>query len=553
MSSNTVLPRPSVANGSSTSASAQTRATFTIHWGATSGGSIKRRDTISATTQSVTVSVNNGPATIVNKPTVTGSPSSTSVSIPAPAGNDEFSFSAWDELNGTGNILDEASTSQDILANENNVVSVVLDGVCAALVPSLSTPSIYAETTNASTQLASGTRTILKSARLVGNVPQAIAFTPVDADGNTILTGTGLTPITVTESGVTAHVAIAPNATGANNTIFKVTPLVAEPDGFSTQLTASSPNCGSGSAALPNSFALSTSAAIYVAGYYSGIYAFDQDGTELALLSTLENVSALAYNTTSNYLVAITPSSSNGLFAFETISPTGSVLGSGTFTPSGYQPNNATSPPYDDNPQPVTAAYNPANGFFAVGISLGYDRSDNEVSGNVEYVAISGSTATPQGSPFGDVQSPAGLVVLPNGDVAVADADQELLVFTQSGNLAEALSTTPSYETSIAFDSLRNNVLAPSYTTSNNSTSYYGAVVSLTSGISLSRTFTVPVNQTAYTAAYNSGNDELYLFYYAAALGFSGSAIYTGSTANSNLPVGAFASLLYPHGATVVP
>jgi hypothetical protein len=563
MSSSTVPPRPIVASSAPANTSSQTRATFTIHWTSTSGGSIKRRDTISASTQSVSVSVNGGPVTVVNKPVLTASPVATSVSIPAPAGNDSFAFTAWDEVNGTGNILDQATTSQDILANENNTLSVVLDGVCAALVPSLATTSIYAETTTASTQLASGTRTILQAARLVGNTTQSFAFTPVDADGNTILTGGGTAPITVTESGPTHHVTIVPNATGATNTIFKVTPLVAEPDNFSTQLTASSPNCGSGTTALPNSFALSTSAAIYVADYYKGIYAFDQDGTQIAQLSTSQAITALAYNSKSNYLVALTGSSSNGLFAFQTLSPTGSVLGSGTFTPDGYEANNSTTPPYRTNPLPYNAAYNPLNGFFAVGITSGTTSSDNNVDGNVDLVSISGSTATTEGG-FSGLVLPQALAVLPNGDVAVADegGNNNVDLFTQSGSLINAVSLEPNFAAAIAFDSLRGNVLASYaiYNSSSTSYSYYGATFTVASipPISLTRTFETPNNmQQPSTAAYNPGNDELYFFYddglQGLVTGFSGSAVYSGATSMSNLPNGAFASLTTPGSATVVP
>jgi hypothetical protein len=361
--------------------------------------------------------VNGGSPTVVNKPTLTGSPSSTSISIVAPPGNDGFTFTAWDELDAAGNILDQSTVNQNIVADANNTVAVVLDGVCAALVPTLYASSIYAETRSITTPVNAGSRTVLKTARLVGNSTQSFAFTPVDADGNTILTGAGTGSISVTESGPTPHVTIAANAAGAANTVFKVTPTVAEPDGFSTQLTASSPNCGQGTTTLPNSFALSTSAAIYVADEYTGVNAFDQDGTQLARLSGTTSVYGLAYNSKSNYLVTIEPNySSQGLFAFQTLSPTGSSLGSGYITPSGYSSSGEpASIPYG-------AVYNPSNGYIAIEVTP-EDVGGNEVPGNVVLYAISGSTATLEKSNFGSaaLQDPQAITVLPNGYYVVSD------------------------------------------------------------------------------------------------------------------------------------
>ncbi len=511
--------------------------------------------------------MNGGAPTIVNKPTVSGSPSSTSVSIPAPAGNDSFTFTAWDEVNGTGNILDQATTSQDILANENNSLSVVLDGVCAALVPTLNASSIYAETNSITTPLTSGTRTILKSARLVGQVTQSFAFTPVDADGNTILTTAGTVPISVTESGPTPHVTIAASTSSTSNTVFNVTPFAAEPDGFSTQLTASSPNCGSGSTTLPNSFALSTSAAMYVGDIITnGVYAFDQDGKQIALLATFPTPPyAVAYNTKSNYIVAITGSQSNGLFAFETLSPTGSVLGSGTFTPSGYKPNNSTNPPYEENPQPTSAAYNPVNGLFAVGIGIGQVSGSNLVNGNIVNVAISGSTATPENSVFSGLEQPESITILSNGNVAVNDYyEHGVYEFTQNGTSVGSVSVTPpSYVFDLTFDSLRGNLLASYLDNTQNSTTYPGAILSTNPSLSFDQTFTVPMetNGIASAVAYNPGTDELYFFYAQegdeAQAGlvtkFPASAVYSGGTSTSDLPYGAFASLEQPTSVTVVP
>jgi hypothetical protein len=204
--SNPIPARAPVATSSAPANTAsQTRATFVIHWpsGAQAAAATKRRKTISPSTQSISVTVNGGSPTVVNKPTLTGSPSTTSVTIYAPPGDDGFTFTAWDQLDASGAILDQATVNQTIIADANNTVSVALDGVCAALVPTLTQTGVYVQYQNETVPLASGSRTVLKSARLIGNFSKVFQFTRVDADGNTILTSAGSAPILVTESGST--------------------------------------------------------------------------------------------------------------------------------------------------------------------------------------------------------------------------------------------------------------------------------------------------------------------------------------------------------------
>ncbi len=541
----TAPARPNLAGNAPASASSTTRATFTIHWGASTAQSVKHRATISASTQSVSVTVNGGVATVVNKPTVSGSPTATSVSIPAPAGSDAFTFTAWDEVGGNGNALDQATTTQDIIADANNAVSVTLDGVCAALVPSLSTPSVFAETTSVTTPLTSGSRTVLQAARLVGNITQSFAFTPVDADGNTILTSAGTVPISVTESGSIPHVTIAANASGTANTIFKVTPLVAEPDGFSTQLTASSPNCGSGTPTLPNSFALSTSAEVVVGDYSVGVIAFDQDGTllETLLQPTSQPVTGLAYNSKSNYLVAVEPNSTNSAAVFQTLTPAGATLGSGTITPTS-SPENF----------PRNLAYNPTNGLFAAAFIT--NASGNPAS--IVNLAISGSTATVESSKFSGLTDPISVVTLANGNVVVADnagsGKYAVDIFDAAGDLDDSISQ---YAYALTVDTLRGNIISQDIDGSNANT-YYGGIIT-TSGydIALADEFGEPLGtpQYPYSAlAYNQGEDELYMLGYGKVQsGLSGTTFNSGGSAYSNLAPAAFSPLVAPQQAVVIP
>jgi hypothetical protein len=496
------------------------------------------------------VSVNGAVATVVNKPTVAGSPSSTSVSIPAPAGNDSFAFTAWDELNGLGNALDRVTATEDIIANANNTVSVTLDGVCAALVPSLATSSVYAETTVISTPLTSGTRTVLKAARLVGNIPQSFTFTPVDADGNTILTGANTVPISVVESGPTHHVTIAASASGPTNTTFTVTPLVAEPDGFSTQLTASSPSCGSGTTTLPNAFALSTSADVLVADSDGGVFAFDQDGTYLATMLPQYGLAGIAYDASANYLVAInnsTTPTSNGqddLITFQTFTPSGTLIGSGSITPN--------LPSGVDAFAGQALAYNPTDGDFVIGIDT---VSGSTFNGAIQLAAISGSTATLKSSNFSGTSNPCFAIALANGNVIVGDYDTDMKQFDANGNLMTTLGDPVD---ALTLDTTRGNLIAGLQDPAEDAF-YDDATIFTTAGTEIAKASgfaqprsTPPLHDAVL--AYSAGNDELYIFSsYGVTFGMSGSSMYHGGTTTSNLPVGAFSATRTPVEAVAIP
>jgi hypothetical protein len=517
--SNPIPARAPVATSSApANTSSQTRATFVIHWpsGAQAAAATKRRKTISPSTQSISVTVNGGSPTVVNKPTLTGSPSTTSVTIYAPPGDDGFTFTAWDQLDASGAILDQATVNQTIIADANNTVSVALDGVCAALVPTLTQTGVYVQYQNETVPLASGSRTVLKSARLIGNFSKVFQFTRVDADGNTILTSAGSAPILVTESGSTQHVTIVPVATGASNTTFTITPTVAEPDGFSTSITAESPTCGTGTSTLPNSFALSTAAEVIVADANNGILAYDQDGTSLAKLSS-KRFTFIAYSPNSKDLVAINEDLEDQEdIDFQTLSLSGSSLGSGSFVPQGT----------DGTESPSGIIYNPVTGNFYFLVEYG----DENPEPNIEEYSISGSTATYVAYALG-YYNPGALIVLPNGNLAVSQDDENSDTCLFSDTFFPGLCSTGGVNTALTFDSTRGYIIGIDST---------GGTI-FDQSLNTVGVFNSPTTvDHGYPAAYSPGNDELYIFNGGNAVGMSGSTIYQGGSTTSNLPAGAF-------------
>jgi streptogramin lyase len=121
--------------GSPPKAPASAQVTFTMHWPSTTTSAAQRTPKyVPATARSVSVTVNGGTPQYLNAP-------STTLVINAPVGTDTFAFQTFDEQNGQGNVLSQASITQTIVANTANVVSATLNGVVASLQISLSNPT----------------------------------------------------------------------------------------------------------------------------------------------------------------------------------------------------------------------------------------------------------------------------------------------------------------------------------------------------------------------------------------------------------------------------
>jgi hypothetical protein len=545
-----IVARAPIATSSApASTSSQTRATFVIQWPATTqaASTTKRRQTLSPSTQSISVSVNGGVATVVNKPTLSGSPSTTSVSIPAPPGSDAFTFVAWDQLGGTGAILDQTTATQTIVANANNAVTVVLDGVCAALVPTLSGTPSFITYQNTTVPLVSGSRTVLQSARLIGPSAKTITFTRVDADGNTILTSAGVAPISVQESGTTPHVTIAPVAAGVANTSFTLTPTIAEPDGFATTISATSPDCGTATPTFPNSFQLSTSAEIVISDAF-GIEAYDQDGAAFPRLSTMF-AEGIAYNAKSGYLLAIGQASSGHGLAFTTLSPTGSAIGSGTFSPQNIGSDTAAA-----SERPGQIVYDSVSGNFYITL-----QETSSVPGAVEEYSISGSTAAFVAA-SGMSDDPFSIAAISGGNLVVNDAsstdasNETAYTYDLSDTLQPNNESDVYNFTSLSFDTTRGIIIglnAPPGSSGPQTGTLLNPVTLGSTG-----TFTLPGTpfRGIQTSVYNPGNDEFYMFDTDGnAYGLSGASLTQGGNTTSNLGLTAFTYLTDPQDAVVLP
>ena len=146
------------------------RVTFTMHWTSASSAARRTPKYVPVTAQSVSVSVNGGLLQYLNSP-------STTLTIDAPVGTDQFAFATYDDAAGQGNVLSRAAVTKAIVDGTANVVSAVLEGVPASLAISLGTASPNAGT--------AATIPILVSAK--------------DADGNTIIGSSDYTvPIALT-------------------------------------------------------------------------------------------------------------------------------------------------------------------------------------------------------------------------------------------------------------------------------------------------------------------------------------------------------------------
>lgn len=134
-----------------------------MHWGTSSSASSTSRPItpkyVPATALSVSVAVNGGTAQYLNSP-------ATTLTINAPVGTDTFTFQTFDETNGQGNVLSQATVTQAIVDGTANHISAVLNGVVAGL------------TIAVNSTFPAGT---------AGSF--AISVAAQDADGNTIVSG----------------------------------------------------------------------------------------------------------------------------------------------------------------------------------------------------------------------------------------------------------------------------------------------------------------------------------------------------------------------------
>ena len=514
------------------------KAQFLVHWpGRRTSTAIHGHGgpkTISPSAQSLSVSVNGGPLQITNRPSG-GFPTTTVVTIDAPVGTDAVDIKAWDLPGAQGNVLDAVVTSQLIVANATNTINATLDGICAAMLIAPVSGQPFAETNSSTVTLPNGSTTsILNSLRIVGTSPESFTITPIDADGNTYVSSAGAPVINLSESGPIHHVAIAANTTGGVTT-FTLTPLQGEASSVTTTLTATSPQCGSGTAFANNQVSLGVSGAIYVADTHS-IFAFDQDGNAIANVNVGYPVSGVAFDSTLNQIDLVTSS--------------GPTTGFGQlfqFTPALAQTATGTLN--------VTVAKNSKTTCNAIG-QIAVNASSNVLvacpssvpgtnAGKIRVVSVtsSGGVATTTditaGSPKWLVNGntamydASSVLVEPSGNVLVGDAESSGYYFDPTGTYLNA--TYTSSFTDFAYDSQFSDVLGVQnstnlYLLANNPQTYVNS-------------FNLPNNTSLI--AFNPANDAVY------ALTSSGLlSSFTGATPNGNtltpLTTTGFAGLAAP-------
>jgi streptogramin lyase len=172
-------------------------ALFTLTPDSTSSitGSLRRPRYVSPNTSSIAIVVNGaGSATILNlhDPAHCDAAGKCSISLNAPAGNDTFLVSAYDGVNGAGNLLSRATVQATIAPNGSSTVSAVLNGVVASIGLTLANPlpTLHQTTTDALTVVAKDA----SNATIVGpgGYLYPITLTDSDASGHSSLTKTTL-------------------------------------------------------------------------------------------------------------------------------------------------------------------------------------------------------------------------------------------------------------------------------------------------------------------------------------------------------------------------
>ncbi len=255
---------------------------FVMHWPAAHGSQARRRPLfISPSTLSISVEVNNDPAktTIVNNPSTSGQATTSTISFPAPPGNDAITFALWDQPNATGNEVGQGSVTQTINAGQPNTISATIDGIASYLTfsPVGNQPQVQA-TTDPTGNV---------SYTITGDVaPALFAATALDADKNVII-ASGNT-VVYSAASADASLTVAPVAGQPNQ--FTVRParpvsnghpgvLVTARDGSGTLVTANAP--------------MTLNTLMYVAYENSGtgsIAAFDSQGNQVPLAGSFPGV-----------------------------------------------------------------------------------------------------------------------------------------------------------------------------------------------------------------------------------------------------------------------
>lgn len=310
---------------------------------------------VSPSTQSLTVAIDGGTPTAQNL--TPGSPNCSvggplsaltcTVPIAATPGSHTFTFTTYDGLGGTGNVLSTNAVSQTIVANQTNSIDVTLAGV-----PTLLQVNALGGGTGVSGSIVSGLQ-------LAGILSVPFSVVPLDADGNIIIgPGAPTLAASITGASTGSGIAVAPNAANPNE--FTVSALAAGSGTFSVTATPATASAGSPlSATVPLTFETLTTT---IAGHHNFTLGL-ADGTGTSAL--FNHPSGIAYDSGSgDFYVTDTTNC-----AFRSVTPGNGTANSGTVVTLAGSPacgladGTGAAAKFAN---PIGDAYDPANGYIYV-------------------------------------------------------------------------------------------------------------------------------------------------------------------------------------------
>jgi len=334
-----------------------TKATFTIHWtNPTAPASVRHRDTISPSAQSVSVTVNGNLAAVENRASGT---QQQSFQFAAPVGTDAFVFNVYDAPNAQGNLLGSATVAQQIIDGAANVVSASIQAVCSVTNVSYAgdDPPSTVQTITTGIQPPQ-----LSQIELLGALPATLIVAPEDVDGNVII-GSTTGQIAYQISGTAtvapidgAHLALHPFAgTGRSLT--------------ASTLTVVAPSCP---ATSPATIAVKRSPAIYVETNSYVVNLFDWYGNVIETFGLPTGSTLIGWDTVSHLLMAYA-SSTGQVTGFQlNTSPVGTLYTVPTGTTATWS-NYLHGPLLAQQGSGYVEYYDytPANGLIAFGSASG--------------------------------------------------------------------------------------------------------------------------------------------------------------------------------------
>ena len=273
---------------------------FTMHWPTRGAAQARRRPVfVSPSAQSVVIEVNPdapapGPVTFANAPPAGGT---STITIDAPAGNDEFVISLYDQVQvpgetvAAGNELGSVSLAQTIAPDVTNTLSATIIGTVASVrIGPLPNQSNVLSVTGSSPA----------AFELVGRAPAIFMVAPLDVDGNVIVQPDAPPAISLAPNVRAVGILSVTPVSGTTNQ-YTVQAVAANTTTYPTSIVATAFDANGNSAT--SSEIVDLTSAVYVAyanGGSPAVARFDPHGVQLPLPSGafagLKNPVAVAYD-----------------------------------------------------------------------------------------------------------------------------------------------------------------------------------------------------------------------------------------------------------------